>query len=174
MRLLLFKTKNSPFFLSLAVPKAKELARLDEQYPIAASIFSELDSMSKRKTAELLEESRAYLTVNGKVAKLRHAKSLEVRYTDRDFVNGPAEGVTGFRINGIPCSACVEENGVRISWFEGEARKSLFVTSERYPVDEGEVFVHFLTGTSLYDFFSRLEQSLASTKSKFVWISVES
>ncbi len=174
MRLLLFENQGDPFFLSLEVPSVKVLTTLETEYPKTASMFSEIDSMNKMNVSVLLEESKLFLSTSSKTSKQRSAKSIEVTYANRDFVNGPAKGVTGFKINGVACSACVKENGVEISWDDGDTTKSIFVTSERYPVEDGELVVHFRKGTSLYDFFSRLERSLASTKKKFVWSLVES
>ncbi len=174
MRLLLFENPDDPFFLALEIPSVKVLTTLEAKYPKTANLFAEVDILNKRNVSVLLEEAKLFLTASSKMSKQRTAKSIEVRYANRDFVNGPAGGVTGFQINGVACSACVKGNGIEISWDEGDTTKSIFVTSERYPVEDGELVVHFRNGPSLYDFFSRLERSLASTKKSFIWSCVES
>ena len=172
---MLHKRKTDPFFLSLEIPSSKELRLLKNGYPTAASTFAgELDVFKKADTLQLLTEARAFISANNSSLRMRTAKAIEVRFTNRDLVLGPATGIVGFELKGAWCRADVVEHGCDISWYDGDLKKHFFVTSEMYPIDDGVLIVHFRKGTCLYDFFARIANTLGSVSQKSIWSYVES
>jgi len=174
MRTLFFESKTAPFFLSLDTPPPKELTLLEECFPkLHSSVFSlESETLVRIAVGPLLTNCKNYLDGENTIANLRTPKAIEWILEDGRSL-GTGKGVGGFSIDGIPGSANVRHGEAEIKmFFDGEERTSV-IQGSRVKVDNGELKIHFRSGSTTMDFTHTLHQCLSRKKLTHVWIKHE-
>lgn len=131
MRVLFSITKQSPFFLSLDIPKSEDLGFVSERYPVVNELFRRLYTHYKVERLKIVAESSVYLGQHKSLRRRRIVRSVALEMSNR-FTTGGGTSVTGFTINGINCSARLAEGCVEVTSYEDHAEKSsLFVLKIR-------------------------------------------
>ena len=178
MRLLLYKAKSSAFFVGLEIPSSVQLSKLEKAEPeLSALLFGSDDGNegTRRVSREkLVELGRDYLERNVDQKKCSSPVSVQVE-RDGQVIRGPATGMTGLLINGLFSSASVEDDGVEIRIYSKETNsfKESMIYGNVLPVDGAELKVNYSRGSGAYAFISQLTKSVATQKTKTIWMQVE-